>query len=376
MGEQRKEFLQEFTREGARRREVCRAWRISPKTAYKWLGRWAEEGEEGLVDQPRRPKSSPLRTAPEVEALILGVRDENPAWGARKIARVLQNRGVAGLPAASTITEILRRSGRLAEEESRKRQAFERFERERPNELWQMDFKGHFSLGGAGRSHPLMVLDDHSRYWIGGRSCPDERGETVQAALAEWFREYGLPESMLMDNGSPWGNDAVHVYTPLVAWLIRLDIVVIHGRPRHPQTQGKLERLNRTADDELFRRWSFSNHDDVQRGLDWLRPKYNEERPHESLGQEVPASRYRPSERRYPEALPRIVYEEECTVRKVQDGGWLSYDGRQYRVAKAFKGYPVALKPTETDGLLDVYFCRQRIAVIDAKGGTARPVRR
>lgn len=375
--DQRKQFLTEFSAEGANRREVCRSWGVAPKTAYKWLERSKAPEAGALGDRSRRPHSSPARTPAELEAQVLCVRDEFPTWGGRKLAAVLKNRGVVQVPAPSTITAILLRNGKIREEASLRSKPFIRFERERPNELWQMDFKGHFALHGGGRSHPLVLLDDHSRFCLLLAACNDERGSTVQPELVRSFRGYGLPLEMLMDNGSPWGSDAVHVYTPLVVWLLRLGIRVTHGRPRHPETQGKLERLNLTLDvDVLLRRADgFWDNADVQTALDAYRPVYNEVRPHEALDMAVPASRYEPSERSYPEELPPIEYDAGDTVRKVQAGGRLSYDGREYRVPKAFRGFPVALRPTETHDEVAVYFCQQRIAILNPKQGVARPVR-
>lgn len=376
--EDRAEFVRRFSAEGANRRELCALWGVSPKTAYKWYKRYLAGGAPALSDRSRRPHHSPRRTSEEVEEAILELRDEQSAWGPRKLWFNLRAQGRHDLPAISTVAAILKRNGKITEEASQKRRAYKSFERERPNELWQMDFKGHFGLLDGSRCHPLMLLDDHSRYCIGARACGNQRGETVRVELVSIFETYGLPEAMLMDNGSPWGNDPVHVFTPLVVWLIRLRIRVLHGRPRHPQTQGKLERLNRTTNEEFLSQvvTGFAKREVVQTGYDRWRPVYNHERPHEALGMAVPASRYKPSERLYPEQLPPIEYDEADVVRQVQDGGRISYGGREYRLPKAFRGNPVALRPTEVDGLLSVYFCHQRIALIDLKGGTTRPVRR
>lgn len=374
--EQRAAFLEAFSREGTNRCALCQAWGIARKSAYKWQARYAAGGAAALRDRSRRPQHSPRRTAPPTEDLILAVREAHPSWGARKIAASLRRAGQEALPAPSTITEILRRHGQLSPEASQKRVALGRFERARANELWQMDFKGHFGLPCGERCHPLLVLDDHSRFLLQLRSCPNERTETVQQALIATFRGYGLPEQMLMDNGSPWGSDAVHVYTPLGVWLLRLGIAVLHGRPRHPQTQGKLERLNRTLEEDVLSREDFQNAEQVQCRFECYRREYNEERPHEALGAAVPASRYQGSERAYPERLPPVEYEAQDEVRKVQQGGRLSYRGREYRVPKAFCGESVAIRPTEDEGQVAVYFCQQRIAILDQPGGTARPVRR
>lgn len=374
--DQRLLFLGEFLAAGANRRRVCDWWGVSPKTAYKWLKRYEAAGEEGLSDRSRRPRSSPGRTSETIAAQVLAVREAYPAWGGRKIEAVLKRRGVAGVPAPSTITEILRRGGQLGAVRERP-VSVGRFARARPNELWQMDFKGHFRLRNGRRCHPLLIIDDHSRHCMAARACENERGETVRAELERVFREYGLPEEMLMDNGAPWGNDAVHVYTPFVTWLIRLMIHITHGRPRHPQTQGKTERLNRTVGEEYLalQTEGFAENPEVQVGMDRWRTTYNEERPHEALEMAVPASRYRPSERAMPDRLPAIEYEAGDIVRKVQDGGRIGFGGREWRLPKAFRGLPVALRPMEEDGKVSAYFCQQRIAELDLRTGKVQVVR-
>jgi len=183
-------------------------------------------------------------------------------WGGRKLAAWLQAHEHAVVPRPSTISEILRRHGRLQPATSQPHR-WRRFEHAAPNQLWQMDFKGHVPLGqGAGRLHPLTVLDDHSRFAIGLEACANERGATVQQRLIELFRRYGLPDRMLTDNGGPWGVSSQnphtytsltpHTYTSLTAWLLRLGIRISHGRACHPQTQGKDERFHRTLKAELL----------------------------------------------------------------------------------------------------------------------------
>ena len=213
------------------------------------------------------------------------------------------------------------------------------------------------------------------------RACRNETGQTVQAILKEIFRRYGLPERMLMDNGSPWGNDLDHPYTPLTVWLLRLGIRVCHGRPYHPQTQGKEERFHRTLQVEVLQSRSDWDHPSLQTRFDQWRQVYNHQRPHQALGMGVPASRYQISTRSFPEVLPSIDYGSDAIVRKVQDHGRISFHCRVFRLSKAFRGYPVALRPTLTDGVWEVYFCAHRIAQIDERGavesescGNCRPV--
>jgi transposase InsO family protein len=341
---QREEFVRLASQAGSNVTELCGRYGISRKTGYKWLGRRAALDDVGWsADQSRRPHGSPHRTAAAVEALVLAVRDTHPAWGGRKIQRVLQRAGQAA-PSASTITAILARHGRI--DAAAGRAPFLRFEHAAPNRLWQMDFKGHFAID-TGRCHPLTVLDDHSRFALCLSACPDETGVRVKDRLCAAFRRYGLPEAMVMDNGSPWGDGPGSPWTPLTVWLLQLGIRVAHGRPYHPQTQGKDERFHRRFDD-------------------W-RHVYNTVRPHQAIAMAVPADRYRISPVRFPERIDPPDYAPGEIVRKVQHGGLISFKGRQIRLCKAFRGHAVALRPTDIDGLWNACFGVHRIAQVDLR---------
>ena len=361
---QRKEFVSLALTDGANMSRLCHRFEISRKIGYKWLGRYREAGEAGLADRSRRPRHSPGATQEALVAAVLAVRAAHPAWGGRKIRARLQALGWSEVPAASTITDILRRHGHIDPEESAKHKAWQRFEAETANDLWQMDFKGHVEAA-AGRCHPLTVLDDHSRYALGLEACADERGVTVKARLTGIFRRYGLPRKMLMDNGSPWGSDAAHPYTPLTVWLLRLGVKVGHSRPYHPQTLGKDERFHRTLKAEVLQYCRGLELSRCQARLDAWRQVYNLERPHEALGMAVPMSRYRESPRSFPETLPSLIYGPGDQVRRVQAEGWITFKGRHFRLSKAFRGEPVALRPTVTDGRWEVYFGQHRIAGIN-----------
>ena len=363
---ERSEFVTFAGREEAKMSALCRHYSISRKTGYKWLRRLQAEGGAGLQDRSRRPRRSPLRTPPNVEALICQLRSQHPAWGGRKLHHALRADGVPHPPAPSTITAILERTGLLVAERRRQRD-WQRFEELRPNDLWQMDFKGHFATS-EGRCHPFTLLDDHSRFNLSLVACADERAETVHQQLTRTFQRYGLPRRMLMDNGSPWGSDATHPHTRLTAWLIRLGITVLHGRPYHPQTQGKEERFHRTLTAEvLVRQPSWSGLHEVQRAFDAWRDVYNLRRPHEAIGHCPPAARYEPSQRSLPDQLLPIAYGPGDHVRKVQDKGRISFKGHEFLVSRAFIGEPVALRVV-ADGVWDVYYCHQRIRQLDLTG--------
>jgi hypothetical protein len=187
------------------------------------------------------------------------------------------------------------------------------------------------------------------------------------------FRQYGLPVQMLMDNGSPWGDSGGQPWTIVTSWLVRLGIRVAHTRPHHPQTQGKDERFHRTLKAEVLRDRSHLDLSACQREFDPWREIYNRERPHEALGMKVPASRYRLSERSYPEELPSIEYGSELEVRRVQSSGLMRFQGYEVRIGKAFTGQPVGLRPTVIDGLYEVFYCHQRIGWADLRGESKSP---
>ncbi len=364
---ERTEFIKQAKEEGANISALCHLYGISRKTGYKWLARERQEGKDGLADRSRRPHDSPRRTVAELERRLLEVRCDHPAWGGRKIRRVLENQGEPYVPSASTITAVLYRHDLIDPLETAKHKPSRRFERDHPNELWQMDFKGYFALLEGGYCHPLTVIDDHSRFLVGLKACPNETRETVKAQLTLIFQEYGLPERFLMDNGRPWGFDLQAPHTRLTVWLIQLGIAISHGRPYHPQTQGKDERLNRTLDIEVIRKHTFSNLLESQKIFDEWLPIYNTIRPHEALQLNTPSSKYAPSPRPFPDKLPAVIYPDDDIIRTVDLDGYIRFRGQTFRISKAFAHQPVALRPLEADGVFQVFFCAQKIARISLR---------
>jgi len=361
----RQEFIQMSRKESMPFSALCQRFSISRKTGYKWLERYNAFGEAGLLDRSKTPHNFPNQASQEIEKHVRRLREKHPAWGARKLRARLQNLGHTDLPSAGCIHKILQRNGLITVQETSK--PWQRFEKEYPNHLWQMDFKGHFPTLDGGRCHPLTVLDDHSRYSLVLKACDNEQGKTVQKALTQAFRQYGLPYEMLMDNGGPWGNPEGR-YTVFSAWLIRLGIKVSHSRPHHPQTQGKEERFHRTLQAEVLSRRVFRGLRDCQQALDSWRQVYNHQRPHQALEMKCPDERYRFSPIAYPESLPPIEYGPEDVVRKVLKDGFIAYKGKRIKAcSSAFRGQPVALRPTGQEGILAVYFCHQRVGQIDLK---------
>jgi len=346
----RAEFVALAQQEGANVRALCRQFGISPPTAYKWLTRSA--AGQPLSDRSRRPVRSPRQTAPSVATQVIALRQQHPTWGGRKLRAALLAQGRDAVPSASTITTLLRRAGLLAPPQPRAGPAWQRFVQPAPNVLWQLDFKGHHALA-QGRSHPLTALDDHSRFNLVLAACADEQTATVQAQLEATFRRYGLPQAILCDNGPPWGTaGAASPHSALSVWLLRLGIAVWHGRPYHPQTQGKDERFHRTFKADVLAGHLYADLAAAQRAYDRWRQVYNLERPHEALGLRPPASVYQPSPRPFPARLPPLDYPADMAVRKVQQDGTISFHHRRWLIGAAFAGLPVGLAP---DGGADRY---------------------
>ena len=368
MAEQRLEFVVLAETGSVPFAVLCRRFGIKRDTGYKWLARYRADGEAGLEDRSRAPHTSPLRTDEAMEQLVCQVRQAHPAWGGRKLRGFLLRHGHVGVPAASTITAILRRNG-LLEPETPPKRDYVRFERTAPNELWQMDFKGDFKLAGGGRCYPFGVIDDYSRFSISLVACANQRTGTVQTHLAAAFSRYGLPEAILCDNAPPWGTagSSQHKWTSLTVWLADLDVAVIHSAPFHPQTNGKKERLHLTLDLEVLNtRRQWHDHDQVQQAFEAWEPIYNHHRPHEALGETtVPADRYQPSPRSIPEQIPEPVYPGHWEFRKVDTNSRAWFRGYRFKVTRALRGRYVAFAPTTDPDTFDIYWRHHLIRTID-----------
>lgn len=298
------------------------------------------------------------------------VRAAHGAWGARKISWVLNSEQDVQV-APSTVNSILRRHGCISESASQAAKPWQRFEHDAPNDLWQIDFKGHFALSQSQtRCHALTAIDDHSRYNLVLKALAQETRVGVQSALIEAFERYGLPQRINADNGPPWGA-SVRItdrrpLTQLGVWLIRLGIQLSHSRPLHPQTNGKDERFHRTLKAELITRKNLVDMNHTQQEFDAWRQIYNHRRPHEAIQMQTPSQRYQASQRIYSPSLAPIEYQNGDWVRKVDQEGWLSFKGKNIRVSKALYGYPVALRASEkAEQAWDIYFCWAKIGQID-----------
>lgn len=359
--EQRELFIKEVTEGNDTISALCRKYGISRKTGHKWINR-AAEGLQ-LCDQSRRPHQQPSKTADDLEALIVQVRLSHPAWGGRTIRAALEAAGVEGLPSDKTCCNILKRNGLVDPVESAKHTAFQRFEKHHCNEMWQTDFKGDFLLGNGVRCYPLTILDDHSRFNI--RIEPKTAAIEAKASFLAVFREYGLPNSVLSDNGAQFAG-AHRGLSTFERFLMDLDILPIHGRPIHPQTQGKIERFHRTFKQEALRTIP-ANMADAKTQFENWRWVYNELRPHHALGMKTPASIYQPSTREYCVPKP-YVYDVGAKLSKVNNWGYLRFGPIQLFLSEAMADTYVEIRYGEND-TFSIIYRNYTVATVDAVEG-------
>src|SRR5271154_1324559 len=346
---------------------LCREFGISRPTGYRWRRRFEQAGSvTAVIERSRRPEHSPSRTGVENEERVVALRQKY-AWGAKKLEVLLREQGAP--LTAITINRILKRRGLVRRKDSHP-PALERFERASPNELWQMDGKGEYRTAEA-TCYPLSILDDHSRYAEGLYGLCAFTAERVYPCVVRTMERYGVPQAMLMDHGSIWwGTKNGYGLTWMSVRLIEQGIRLIYGRVHHPQTQGKVERFHRTLDEAMRYRGKPERLSEREQALEEFRQVYNEERPHQALGMKRPAERYRPSARSY-QAQPREWdYPEGSTVRRLNAGGFLYWEGRNWFVCEALAGRRVRI---ETVGeLLLVSYRHMYVREIDRRQRTTR----
>lgn len=347
---------------------LCGEFDISRRTGYKWISRYRAGGVGAIAERSRRPFHSPSQTAPELEAGVVRLRAVYPDWGARKLSVLLGREGIELPP--STVHRILLRHG-LVREQDRHKPAVQRFEREHPNELWQMDFKGPKNWPRACTA--LSVIDDHSRYVVALEATARPEGRLVQRHLIRAFEQCGLPEAMLMDHGIPWWQaQSFAGATYLSLWLMRQGIALRFSGVRHPQTQGKVERFHGSMERALECRGVPAA--DHQQWLDQFRREHNHIRPHEALQMQTPASRWQPSPRPYNPNPPAWQYPQNAWTLKVDNHGTVDIHQQPHRVSKALIGERVRILPVEDRYL--VYYCNTLVREIDPAAGRSAIIER
>ena len=344
---------------------LCREFGITRRTGQKWVDRYRDF--QPLTDRSRRPHTSPTKTSEDVERLILDVRADNPGWGARTIRDVLLQEGHKNIPCAKTVNNILNRYGCISPEESQKRQPFTRFQKDLCNQMWQADFKGEFRMEDGRYCYPLDILDDHSRFAI--RVAPRlSTANVVIPVFAEAFREFGLPDSILSDNGAQFAGFRKG-YTQFERWLMDLDILPIHGRIKHPQTQGKIERFHRTMKQELLNHTTIVNIEDAENKFCIWRDKYNNIRPHEALGMKRPGDVYEPSQRQYSETIKKYEYGGEHHVIKVNSWGYVRFDKWQVYLSETMIDQHIEFRPSPNGETFVACYRNFKIAEFDTEDG-------
>ena len=344
---------------------LCREFGITRHTGYKWVERY--DAGQPLTDRSRRPHTSPSKTPEEVELLILAVRSENPGWGAKTIRDVLLKEGHRNIPCAKTVNNILNRYGCISLEESQKRQPFTRFEKALCNQMWQADFKGEFRMADNKYCYPLDIIDDHSRFAI--KIAPHlSTANVVIPVFTEAFQEFGLPDSILSDNGAQFAGFKKG-YTQFERWLMDLDILPIHGRIKHPQTQGKIERFHRTMKNELLNHTQISNIEDAKIKFCIWRDKYNNLRPHEALGMQRPGEVYEPSQRQYSENIKKYEYGGEYHVIKVNSWGYVRFDKWQVYLSETMIDQYIEFRPSPNGETFVACYRNFKIAEFDTEDG-------
>lgn len=344
---------------------LCREFGITRKTGYKWVERYSEE--LSLSDKSRKPFNIANKTPDEIELLIIELRLENPGWGAKKLKEVLERKGFE-IPCTRTVNNILNRYGCISAEESKKHKPFIRFEKDRCNEMWQTDFKGEFKMADNNYCYPLNIFDDHSRFVI--KIAPSlTTANTVIPVFRTAFDEFGLPDSVLSDNGAQFAGFR-QGYTQFEKWLMNHDVLPIHGRFKHPQTQGKIERFHRAMKDELLKHTVMQDIHDADRQFQNWREKYNTIRPHEALNMQCPADIYIPSKRSYSDTVEPFEYGGQFHVIKVNSWGYIRFDKWQIYLSETMIGEHIEFRPNpHGDSFIACYrnFKIAEFSVVDGK---------
>jgi transposase InsO family protein len=371
VSEQRLGFVVLASRGERSMADLCREFGISRTTGYTWRKRYQSGGAAQVVERSRRPLHSPQRTSRETEEAIVELRRKWPDWGAPKLRQILQQqRPEAGGISERTVHRILQRQG-LIHAPTAQGGAPERFERGAANELWQMDFKGPQGFNRGSGVGPLSIQDDHSRYLVVLKHLGSTSMSGVKATLESTFESVGLPEQMLVDHGTPWWNAASPWgLTELAVWIMRQGVRLLFSGIRHPQTQGKVERMHAA----LQRAIRYRKQDpEKQVWLDAFRDEYNHVRPHAGIGLQTPASRWHPSPRQFQPQPREWEYDtKHLQVVRLAGEGQLWWHGRRYEISAALRRQRVGIQPMGERAI--VYFCRMPMRELNLRTGESFPI--
>ena len=352
--------------------ELCERFGISRKTGYKLLGRVRSEGARGLRERSRRPRTCPHATEASVVEAILETKLGHPTWGARKVRRALRDtHPELAVPARSTVFGVLDRHGFVRRRRRRKQWIHPGrpvAEATAANQLWAADFKGQFRTRNGVYCYPLTITDQHSRYLVGCEALLSVRTEEARPVLERVFREVGLPEAIRTDNGAPFASTGIHGLCEMNVWWLQLGIRHQRIQPSHPEQNGAHERMHKTLKAETTRPPQ-RNQKAQQEVFDRWRAEYNQVRPHEALGDEPPATAWRPSPREYPKRMPEPDYPGHFLVRLVSNAGTFRFQSRQVFLSNALKQRYIGLEEID-DGIWSIYFYDVLLARMDERDFT------
>lgn len=346
--------------------ELCERFGISRPTGYKWVARNGADGS-GLEELSRMPHHCPHRTKAPIEELILEARRKY-GWGAKKLLQVLKGRRPdEAWPARSTVNDILERHGMLRKQRRRRKWQHPGavpLRTERPNQVWPADFKGHFKTGDGRYCYPLTVTDHYSRSLLGCRGLPSVKTEDTKPVFRALFREYGLPEAIRTDNGAPFAAQGIHGLCQLNVWWMQHGVVHQRIRPASPQENPTHERMHRELKRETTRPAAHSLRSQ-QRRFDVFRKRYNEERPHEGIGGQVPASLWTRSPREYCDRIVPPEYPAHMEVRHICTAGTFRFGGQPF-LSLALRNQDIGLEEV-ADGIWNIVYYTTLLGRIDAR---------
>lgn len=375
--DQRNEFISEWLKRERPLTELSREYGISRKTAYKWLDRFQQNGRAGLAERSRAPHHSPQAIAEDTAETIVAERQKHPTWGARKIRQRLERQEPeTAWPAASSIGELLKREGLIPVRRRRRRtppHTEPLAHAQAPNQVWCADFKGWFYCGDGVRCDPFTVTDAWSRYLLRCRATEKTDGPHVRAVMEAVFREYGLPEAIRTDNGSPFASRAPGGLSRLSMWWLQLGIRHERIEPGRPEQNGRHERMHRTLKQEAASPPA-ANRSRQQRAFVDFERGYNHERPHEALEGRTPAELYTASARCYPARLPELEYPRGAHLRRISQQGSLKWHTERTFLSEVLARQTVGLLETEEE-LFEVYYGPLLLGWFDGRSHLFEPER-
>lgn len=367
--DERVQFISDYRRQLFTMTELCERYGVSRKTGYALIERYERDGVAGLVPRASRPHHSPHATASAIVDAIVAMRKQHPTWGGKKILAKLRDRQPRwALPAVSTANDILKRHDLVVPRRRRRpvgHPGYQPRHATAPNEIWTTDFKGQFRTGDARWCYPLTIVDGFSRYVIACRGMLAPTTRDAVAVFRRAFRTYGMPAVIRSDNGEPFAASSLARLSRLAVWWIRLGITPELIDPASPQQNGAHERMHRTLKSETTRPPA-AHLAGQQRRFTRFRTLYNEERPHEALGQQPPARLYRPSRQAFPEQLPPLEYPGHFEVRRVSSCGAISWNSRVISISTVLTRQTIGFEPID-DGLWDVHFGPVRLGRFDER---------